>query len=173
MAVEELRLADLQNVDTFWEALEPLLPMARRLAFAMLHSDADAEDAVQDAALSAWRHIRRFRPGLAFRPWFLKIVANTCRSRVRSRWWSVIRSGSLASSEPAPSQWPDPRTTDLRGALAQLPREQKLALVLRFYLDLPMAEVAQTLGISTQAAKSRIHRALERMRLSLEDLSDE
>jgi RNA polymerase sigma factor (sigma-70 family) len=58
-------------------------------------------------------------------------------------------------------------------ALYRLPHDQRLVLVLRYYLDLPFPEVAQALGISIKAAKSRTYRALERLRLSPEVLSDE
>jgi DNA-directed RNA polymerase specialized sigma24 family protein len=46
---------------------------------------------VQDAALKAWQHFGRFRRGSELRPWLLTIVANECRHRTRSRWWTVIR----------------------------------------------------------------------------------
>ncbi|HAP89465.1 MAG TPA: hypothetical protein DCR15_06760 [Arthrobacter bacterium] len=65
----------------FMALLEPVLPGAFRLAFGMLRSEADAEDAVQESVLSAWRHFKRFRPGSDVRPWLLKIVANQCRGQ--------------------------------------------------------------------------------------------
>src|SRR5216684_4311429 len=67
----------------------------------------------------------------------------------------------------------DSDTLDLRRALYRLPYDQRLAIILRFYLDLSYEEVAQTLRISTKAAKSRTYRALERLRLSPEVLPDE
>jgi len=71
--------------------VEPLLPAAYRLAVGMLRSESDAEDAVQEAVLKAWRHFSRFRRGSDLKPWLFTIVANECRIQRRSRWWSVIR----------------------------------------------------------------------------------
>src|ERR1700675_2110480 len=85
--------------------VEPLLPAAYRLAVGMLRSESDAEDAVQEAVLNAWRHFGRFRRDSDLRPWLFKIVANECRDQRRSRWWSVIRRADapdeLADTTPA------------------------------------------------------------------------
>src|SRR5438309_11392222 len=83
--------------DVFMEAIEPLLPMSYRLAFALVHSRSDAEDIVQEATLNAWKHRGSLHLGSSVRPWFLAIVANQCRQAVRTRWWSVIRRSDLAS----------------------------------------------------------------------------
>lgn len=152
------------------QLLEPELPGAYRLAFALLRSQLEAEDAVQEAALKAWTSFGRFRRGEQLKPWFYAIVGNECRQRRRSRWWSVLRG---LPEEPGLPISSDPDTTDLRRAIARLPHDQRLALVLRYYLDMQFEEVAQTLGVSIKAAKSRTYRALEKLRMSPEVLSDE
>jgi len=162
-AVESLEVTSAGQQRIFIALLEPVLPGAFRLAFGMLRSEADAEDAVQESVLSAWRHFKRFRPGSDVRPWLLKIVANQCRGQLRSRWNGVVKSPFVATdAAPAAAGAED---LDLRRALGRLPYDQRLVLVLRYYLDLPFEEVGRTLGISTKAAKSRTHRALERLRL--------
>jgi RNA polymerase sigma-70 factor (ECF subfamily) len=153
--------------------VEPLLPAAYRLAVGMLRSQVDAEDAVQDAVLKAWRHFGRFRRESELRPWLFTIVANQCRDQRRSKWWSVIRRSEAPDELVDATSSVDPETVDLRRAIYRLPHDQRYVLVLRFYLDLSYEEVAQTLGISTKAAKSRTYRAVERLRLSPEVLSDE
>lgn len=147
------------DVSAFALLLDPLWDPAYRLAFSMLREQQSAEDAVQEAALKAWRNVRRLRSDTqTLRPWFLTIVANQCRSMRRSPWWQVLR---LADSPEQVSldAISDDRI-DLARALQQLPREQRLTLALRYYLDLPIDEVAGVLGISVSAAKSRIRRAL-------------
>ncbi|HXC76751.1 MAG TPA: RNA polymerase sigma factor [Candidatus Acidoferrum sp.] len=168
--VQEAAAGDQQ---AFMILLEPLLPAAHRLAVGMLRSESDAEDAVQEAAYKAWRHFGRFRRGSDLRPWLLTIVANECRHQRRSRWWSVVRSSEAPDELVDGTSSVDPATMDLRRALYGLPHDQRLVLILRYYLDLTHEEVAVTLGISTKAAKSRIYRALERLRLSPEVLPDE
>jgi RNA polymerase sigma-70 factor (ECF subfamily) len=148
----------------FMSGIEPLLPMAYRLAYGLLRRPEEAEDAVQEATLSAWRRRSTFRIGSEVRPWFLAIVANQCRQATRTRWWSVVR---LADPEP-PTQ--DPREGEseevwsLRAGLSKLSPADRLVLVLRYYLDLTFDEVAATLHISPPAARVRTHRALARLR---------
>ncbi|SRR5216683_3290585 len=156
----------------FVAMVEPVLPAAYRLAVGMLRSDSEAEDVVQEAMFRAWRHFGQFRQGAEMRPWLLTIVANECRRQRRSRWsWVVKTSDAIDRSEP---EDPDlgAQGADLRRALYRLPHDQRLVLVLRYYLDLSFDEVAQVLKISTKAAKSRAYRALERLRLSPEVLAD-
>jgi RNA polymerase sigma-70 factor (ECF subfamily) len=150
--------------DSFTRLIEPLLDPAYRLAAVMLADRTSAEDAVQEAAVKAWRKLRQFRgDAAALRPWFLSIVANECRMLRRGRWWSVLKFPDVRESEPeAPETY-----TDLRRALLRLSPDERLPLVLHFYLDLPLDEVARTLGVSSSAAKSRIYRAAKRLRSDL------
>ena len=156
----------------FLQLVEPVLPLAHRLAVGLLRSPSDADDAVQSALLKAWRHFGQFRPGSDVKPWLLTIVANECRRQQRSPWWSVIK-GPGSAERSAESGMTDPAIADLRRALYKLPYDQRLVVILRYYMDLSFDEVAQTLGISTKAARSRTYRALERLRLSPEVRPDE
>jgi len=157
----------------FLQLVEPVLPLAHRLAVGLLHSPSDADDAVQSALLNAWRSYGRFRPGSDLKPWLLTIVANECRHQRRNRWWSVIKGPAAGGEQPSESGMTDPAFSDLRRALYRLPHDQRLVVILRYYMDLSFEEVAQTLGISTKAAKSRTYRVLERLRLSPEVRPDE
>ena len=148
----------------FLAGVEPVLPLAYRLAYGMLRRAEEAEDAVQEATLNAWRAWPRFRAGSEVRPWFLAIVANQCRRTARGRWWSVVR---VADPEPGAGAAPESRVEDalaLREALGHLDPRDRLVLVLRYYLDLPFDEVAATLRVSPAAARVRTHRALARLR---------
>ncbi len=148
------------------ELLGPLLPAGQRLAYAMLQNAHDAEDAVQDAAFKAWRAVDRFREGAEFRPWFLTIVANECRQRRRNRWWSVSKVSKLPETESREPE-ADEDVAELRSALRRLPTDMRLVLVLRYYLDLPFEEMGRMLKCSPQAAKSRTHRALAKLRVEV------
>ncbi len=152
---------DFANQDSFGRALEPLLPVAFRLAFAMLRHRDDAEDAVQEAAAQAWRKRQTFRAGADPRPWFLAIVANECRMAMRRnrRVVPAVVDGPSPGSDEADS---------LRRALARLDMNSRLVLVLRYYLDLSFEDVARTLGITSGAARVRVHRALGKLRPAFE-----
>jgi RNA polymerase sigma-70 factor, ECF subfamily len=171
-ARDDLLVARMADPEAFGSLLEPLLAGACRLASLMLEGRADAEDVVQEAALKAWRNLRQLRGGEAqLRPWFLAIVANECRQVRRGRWWSVLKLGELPERGASSHEDRLVQGGDLRAALGTLRREQRLALFLYFYLDLPLAEVARVLGCSPGAAKVRIHRAVRelRPRLALEE----
>lgn len=148
----------------FATSIEPLLPIAFRLANGMLRNRDDAEDAVQEAALKAWRKRSTFRAGAEPRPWFLAIVANECRMARRRRPWLLLERLKPANEPPILSGTNVDETELLRWALARLDRKTRLVLVLRFYLDLPNEEVGRVLGISAAAARVRVHRALARLR---------
>jgi RNA polymerase sigma factor (sigma-70 family) len=151
----------------FDELVGPLVDQGFRLAFGMLHDREGAEDAVQEATVRSWRKLGNLRPGTEMRPWFLAIVANQCRTVARGRWWSVIR---LEGSGTAASGFEDRvvRGADLRAALRRLPVDQREVLVLRYYLDLPLEEVAAITGVPVGTVKSRINRALAAMRPQFE-----
>jgi RNA polymerase sigma factor (sigma-70 family) len=155
------------DVAAFVRILDPLWDPAYRLAFAMLGDRDAAEDAVQDAALNAWRGVSRLRRSTpSLRPWFFTIVANQCRSTRRAPWWRVIRLPNLPDRSGHSAAGDDDRL-DLESALRALNDQQRLVLALHYYLDLPIDEVAATLGVSKSAAKSRVIRAVRALRPAL------
>jgi len=152
----------------FASSIEPLLPIAFRLAIGMLRNRDDAEDVVQEAALKAWRKRSTFRAGAQPRPWFLAIVANECRMSRRRRVWLLFdRLRSNEERQGLPGTETD-EAEQLRWALGRVDSKTRLVLVLRFYLDLSNEEVGRTLGISAAAARVRVHRALRRLRPVIE-----
>lgn len=156
--------AQAGDAGAFTELLRPVYQPAFRLAFALIRDRYEAEDVVQDAAFKAWSKLHQLRAGESMRPWFLGIIANLCGSRVRVRWWSVIRSPTLPEAATEPDL---AANLDVRAAVSRLTYEQRVAVMLRYYLDLPYEEIAQVLRISPKAARSRVERAIERLRADL------
>jgi RNA polymerase sigma factor (sigma-70 family) len=148
---------------TFDALIGPHLEAGYRTALAILRDPDAARDAVQESAFKAWRKLDQLREGQA-RSWFLAIVANQCRSERRGRWWSVVRVPEVESAGPEVNT----DTIDLDRELGRLPREDRLALFLYFYLDLPMEEVGDVLGVSAGGAKTRVYRAAKKLRPGLE-----
>src|SRR5262249_44608949 len=133
----------------------------------------EAEDAVQEAALTAWRAFDTFHErGRGLQPWFLTIVANQCRDRLRGRWWRVRRQPVV---DHQASCGPEAQV-GLRGqlveALDRLTPEHRAALYLRYQLDLPNEDIARILRVRVGTVKSRLHRALRHLRsaIDLEEL---
>lgn len=148
----------------FDQLLGPLVGKAFRLAYGMLHDTHAAEDAVQEAAIRAWRKLDHLRPGTDMRPWFLGIVANQCRTIARGRWWSVVPLSETFGGTGRGVEEQVVESAAVRAALRKLSFEHREALVLHYYLDLPLDDVAAIAGIPVGTAKSRINRGIAAMR---------
>ena len=105
-------------------------------------------------------------PGTELRPWFFAIVANQCRELLHGRWIRVVRLDPSATVLAARAHRPDAAEDilDLRAALLQLSTRDRIALVLRYYLDLSFDDVALIAGCSVEAAKSRVRRGESALR---------
>jgi RNA polymerase sigma-70 factor (ECF subfamily) len=139
--------------------------------------DGDAEDAAQEAFVKAYAALARFRTGSPFRPWLLRIVTNEARNRRRS---AGRRTGlALRASEDRPlgDAAPSPESAVLASesraalvaALNRLRDDDREVIGARYFLDLSEAETADTLGIPRGTVKSRLSRALGRLRAGLVD----
>jgi RNA polymerase sigma-70 factor (ECF subfamily) len=146
----------------FTSMLQPLLEPAYRLAVGMLQDRSLAEDAVQEAAVKAWRRLDQLREGAEIRPWFLGIVANECRTTRRGRWWQVLKTDPVRTAQAPEEQ--SAQGIDLRNALKRLNQEQRLVVVLYFYLDLPLQEIAGIAGASYAAVRGRLYRGIRELK---------
>ena len=148
--------------------LKPVLEPGYRLAGGMLQDHQAAQDAVQEAAFKAWRKLRKLRDGSEMRPGFLGIVANECRSVRRSRWSSVVKVLVPEKVETPPTD-SVLSGIHLRRALRALDEKKRLALVLHWYLDLPLDEIATITGSSVHAVEGQIQRGMHELRQRLEE----
>ena len=148
---------------------------AFRLAWAILGSTSDAEDAVQDAFALAWRKRSSLRDPDRFDAWFGRILVNVCRERLRARARSRVREVAVAA-EPVVGDRPGAPGPDIAlrvavgGALAGLDPEHRIAVVLRYWSDLTVDEIADRVGVPAGTVKSRLHYALRALAPSLEDV---
>ena len=143
-------------------------------AVLMTSDRALAEDLTQEAFVRAWRGIDGFRPGSPLKPWLLRIVVNGVISSRRRRVLSVVPlpwAERAAAAQAGPEAIAEQRDEHegLRCALRQLPREQQRLLILRYFGELSVPEIARALRWREGTVKSRLHRALLRMRALLED----
>lgn len=150
----------------------PWIEPGYRLAVSILRDHEEARDAVQEAALKAWRGLGRLRDTTQTRAWFFSILANQCRSTMRRRWW---RSFGVASREQWQEEGPEDaavQSMDIDLAMKHLSPDDRAVLHMRFFADMPFEDIGQVLGISAGAAKMRVFRAARRLRprLTEEDL---
>ena len=163
--------AKLGDVSAFEVLLRMYEELAFRTAWLVTGSSAEAQDAVQDAFLKAHRSIGRFRTGLPFRPWLLRIVANEARNRRRAAGRRAHYEARVALELTRPTSIDSPEShvlaletrTHLAAAIERLAPQDRVAIVGRYVLDLSVDEVAAALGVRRGAAKMRISRALERL----------
>jgi RNA polymerase sigma-70 factor (ECF subfamily) len=154
-------------------------PIAFRTALVFSGSAADAEEAAQDGFVKAWRALARFRDGEPFRPWLLAIVANEARTRRRAagrraEWTrrAAVADGVRAQGGGERAASGDPLAVAIAGeargellaALAALGDRDREVLSLRYLLDMSEAEIALALGCRRGTVKSRLSRALGRLR---------
>ena len=144
---------------------------AYRLAWAILGDDCEAEDATQDAFTSAWRQRSTLRDADRFDAWFGRILVNSCRDRLRKRTRTrrLIVEGDPDRASPDNAHSALERD-ELYRAVAALDPDQRIVVMLRFWLDLSVDEIAERLGVPAGTVKSRLHRSMARLRAALENL---
>lgn len=170
--VERVRRGDTA---AFALLARPHEDIAFRTAFLITRNAADAEEAAQEGLAKAYRSLGRFRRGAPFRPWLLAIVANEARNRRRStgrrealvlQAGAQLRSGDDTSSPELEAIAAHDRAA-LLAAVETLPEEQRLVIACRYFLDLGEAETAKVLRVRPGTVKSRLSRALDRLREQL------
>jgi RNA polymerase sigma-70 factor, ECF subfamily len=143
------------------------LSASYQLATRIMGNRSDAEDAVNEAVLRAWSSFDRLRDRDSFRPWLMRIVVNTCRNDLRHR--KVIRIEPLVEDA---HQAPDA----LEGGLLQdavakaidcLGPDQRVTVVLRYWNDLAVDEIARVTGVPSGTVKWRLHAANQRIKTEL------
>jgi RNA polymerase sigma-70 factor (ECF subfamily) len=141
-----------------------------RLSYLLLGDPDDAEDVAQETFLRAWNHLRRFDATRPLRPWLLSIASNLASNRRRSagRYFAALT--RAFRNEPAVSSSTEEKSTrhmeanDLWKAVQNLSVPDQQVIYLRYFLDLPVTETAQALKVAEGTVKSRLSRALERLR---------
>ena len=176
--VEESKLIGLSqqgSVDAFNALIECYQKEALKIAFRILGNLSDAEDVCQTAWMSAWKSIKNFRGG-SFRAWIFSIVANACRDELRKR----KRKRNMETSIPdCPLPSTDVLTDDIvltrekveavQKALLRLPYEQRLAVILRVYVDMNYKEISKVMKCPLGTVRSRLNRGLHYLKDLLRD----
>jgi RNA polymerase sigma-70 factor (ECF subfamily) len=183
-------MSDTTTTQTEFETLlNPVLPAAYRAALHFTRSPADAEDAVQQASLQAWRAFASFEGGTNFRAWFLCIVTNVCRSEFRRQSRTPLALAfddsvgdglplaDVLTDESEPS--PEARAiqqldaAEIQAALLSLPEEYRVVATLYFVDDLSYQEIAQAVRRPIGTVRSRLHRGRKMLMQQLWALAEE
>jgi RNA polymerase sigma-70 factor, ECF subfamily len=171
---ELIERARMGEVMPYEELVRRYQDIAVRTAY-VISPDGDAEDAAQEAFVKAYAALGRFRAGSPFRPWLLRIVANEARNRRRSAGRRANLALRAAEDRRPDDAAPSPesavlaseRRTILLAALNALRDDDREVISARYFLELSESETAEGLGIPRGTVKSRLSRALERLRAEL------
>ena len=161
------------DADAFTQLVRASGPRLAGVANLILRDPDRAKDAVHEAFIAAWRDMRALRDPDAWDAWLRRLTVRTCyrlakgdRRRMRVEVGTAPAPDNIripdASRDVADREW-------VLSELGRLDIEQRSVIVLHYYLDLPMREVAEILGIPFGTAASRLHRGLEVMRTAMRD----
>jgi RNA polymerase sigma factor (sigma-70 family) len=151
------------DVDDLEAWLAEGYPRSFRTACLILGNRSDAEEAVQEAFLRAWRFRASLATGAAFKPWLYRVVVNTCNSKLRQEIPHRDQRSNdddlvgVSSAEDTPSHVAV--SHDVASALQDLPLHLRVVVVLRYYADLSEREIAIAIGRRPGTVKSRLHEA--------------
>jgi len=165
MGINADRIGGVASDERFLRLADRELRLAHGLAAYLLGSSSEAEDAVQEAIIRAWRGWPRLRDEERFQPWFERILLNVCRDRAKRRGrLRVVELEpliTLSVSDPFKAML----DRDAIGrALSMLPTDQRAVVVLRFWRDLSLEDIAYRLEVPVGTVKSRLHHGLRALR---------
>jgi RNA polymerase sigma-70 factor (ECF subfamily) len=165
-----IQRAMTHDQEAFTELARLSIDKLYAIARLILHSPDAAEDAVQETLTSAWRDIAALRDPDRFEVWLRRLLVHACyreSRRERSRRRTMAR--VLVIDPVAPDATADIAMRDqLEPAFARLSPDQRALIVLHYYLDLPLAETADILGLPIETAKTRLRRTTQAMRATLD-----
>jgi RNA polymerase sigma factor (sigma-70 family) len=171
-----VRAAAAGDVRAFAALVARFQDVAVGYAYGRLGDLAEAEDVAQDAFVDAWRELARLREPAAFVTWLRRIVHKHCDRRARVARPAFVR----AENVPLATEYESVLDTiareetslDVRAAVRSLPDEQRSAVMLYYFADCSLAEVAELLDVPVGTVKSRLHTARSKLRATLTEMTE-
>ncbi len=139
-----------------------------RMCYTMLHDRELARDAVQETFLKAYRSLASLRQNDTEKAWLMRITINTCRDMQRSRWWRMVNRSVTPDDLPEPACEEEPQDSTALIAVINLPQKYREVVWLHYYQQTPLEEIARILHVPASTVRSRLFRAKEKLRHTLE-----
>ncbi len=146
--------------------LEEGYPQSVRTAYLILGNRSDAEDAVQEAFLRAWKFRNALAKESSFKPWLYRVVVNSCNSKLREEIPHRDHRSNATELDDVTSDDIASRMAlshDVRDALSDLPAHLRIVIVLRYFADLSERDIAVAIARKPGTVKSRLNEARRRL----------
>jgi RNA polymerase sigma factor (sigma-70 family) len=178
--LDDARLCELArsgDVNAYEELVRRYQRLAYRTAYVVTRSSADAEEVAQEAFVKAYYALDRFRPDAPFKPWLMRIVVNEALNRRRTHGRQEELALRVAVARPSGDAAPSPEAAAIEAetqqrvlvAINRLGERDRLVIALRYFFEMSEAEMASVLQCRAGTVKSRLSRALGRMKEVLGD----
>lgn len=131
------------------------------IAFSYLHNEADALEAIQEASCKAWIKRKSLKDDALFLPWMIRILINCCMDELRKRKRVIV---SDKAGEDRGAEMVSSNRIDLERALAKLNAKHRHVVILKYYHDMTLTEIARVLNKPEGTVKTWLHKALKQMR---------
>lgn len=139
-----------------------------RMCILQLRDRALAQDAVQDSFTKAYLHLKDFRGDSAEKTWLMHIAVNTCRDYRRRAWFRLTDRSATIEEMALPTEAPAHDDTVLREVM-RLPAKEREVILLRYYQQMKVSEVARALGVPENTVATRLNRARAKLRARLKE----
>ncbi|NLD42672.1 MAG: sigma-70 family RNA polymerase sigma factor [Chloroflexi bacterium] len=164
--------------EAFTKLVEAYQNPVYNLAYRMLGSPTEAQDAAQETFLRVYTRLDTYDPQRKFSSWILSVASHHCIDRLRRQRGNTVSMEEIMSWRWIPDEKPKPEERTLaaeqnaaiRRLLMELPEQYRLAIVLRYWHDQSYEEIAEMTGSSVSAVKSRLHRARQQMAVMLAEM---
>lgn len=160
--------ANAAREELFCQLVERYQSSLLRMCCVYLKDNALAEDAVQETFVKAYRNLTTFRGESSEKTWLFHIAVNVCRDMKRGRWFKYIDRRVTPETLPIPSAMAEDDHEDLAQAIVLLPDKYKEVILLHYYQNMNLREIAQALGLSPSSVSNRLKKARERLRVLME-----
>ena len=167
--MQGIKAPDPNLEQTFTELVNTHQTALLRMCYLNLHDREMAEDAVQETFIKAYRALPFFRGACNPKTWLMRIAINTCRDIQRGSWLKHISRTVALDQLAEPSEYFSEDAVAVNLEIARLPVKLREAVLLYYYQNMGIEEVAEALGIAVSSASERLKRAKEKLRYALRE----
>ena len=168
--MQRIKAPDPDLEQTFTEMVNAHQTSLLRMCYLNLHDSGLAEDAVQETFVKAYRALPAFREECDPKTWLMRIAINTCRDMQRGSWLKHISQTVTLDQLAEPSESFSEDAVAVNMEIARLPVKLREAVLLYYYQNMKIEEVADALGIGISSASERLKRAKEKLRTALKEV---